>query len=150
MANLPYQNTKVSMSITMAHIEAALQDIGFERIGRLTENGNSTVLASSGNASFKWQADIAAVKKAYAESFVRGPRRAMTDEQASRIAWRYVWFSVKAVTDAIKLGIINISDGFGGYAMLKDGKTVGEELIRLSSEGKLQKTSIGLLMEGTD
>lgn len=114
MAKLPYETTKVPVSRTQGEIRDMLYSVGFNQIAQVTDKfGKGIIIAEYGEpgktASFKFEAHIDILNK-----------QVSNKEKSSRIAWRMVFYQVKSVCDAVKCGVVTLSEAFGGNMLLSD------------------------------
>ncbi len=114
MERLPYSTTKVPVSRTQGEIRDMLYSVGFNQIAQVTDkSGKGIIIAEYGEpgktASFKFEAHIDILNK-----------QVSNKEKSSRIAWRMVYYQVKSVCDAVKCGVLTLSEAFGGNMLLTD------------------------------
>ena len=114
MERLPYSNTKVSVSSSQGKIKNMLYSVGFNQIAEFTDKfGKSIIIAEYGEpgktASFKFEAHVDILNEQISDP-----------KKASRVAWRMVFYQVKSVCDAVKCGVIEIPEAFGGNMLLTD------------------------------
>lgn len=143
MARLPFETTTVSANKSMAEMQAALQDLKFDVVGGVI-NGHGIIMAKHDKAEFRFEANIVAIKRR-----MRYPN----DEQAERIAWRYLSWQVKSLCDGVKLGMIEVAQAFGGYLVFRNPEngapqSLASYIIEKVSNGELDSTkSISGLIE---
>lgn len=117
-ARLPFATTTVPAHKSMSELQVMLQELKFDVVAGVIES-KRMVAARHGKAEFRFEADPIKVL------VIQGIRRPnpMQIEQADRIAWRYLAWSVKNLCDGIKLGLVEVSQAFGGYLVFRDPET---------------------------
>ena len=108
---MPYQDTTISPSKSIGQIMEMLTDVGFERVGQMSEKGRHVVLAQHGTSQFRFEANT---EKIFNVLYQRRSRE-RAELQARRIAWRIIWNQVKNACDAIRYDVVEVADVFGGY-----------------------------------
>lgn len=141
MARIPYEDTKVAVSITLRNIEKNLEKVGFLNFAILREDSLYKVVAAISGVTFRWEANAEAVKIKMED------RRAWSVdiEKARRIAWRAIHFGIEAQVKSILCGATSIGQEFGGLTLLPGGQTVAERLTEDFHSGKLISPTVGLL-----
>lgn len=114
MTRLPCSDTKIPVVRTQQEIKDMLYSVGFDRIAEMTErSGKSVLVAEYGDvgktAQFKFEVNTDIIVK-----------HDFHIDKASRIAWRMVYWQVKSVCDAVKYGVLTLSEAFGGNMLLTD------------------------------
>lgn len=130
--SLPFENTTVSEARSTAEIVGLLEEIGFQEIGQISQNGKRRVIARHNGAEFHFQVDLDAVKQAFLddlgqrtrdqyhrEDWKREEIDAKIAKKAERVAWRLISHQVKSLCDSIKLGVVSIAQAFGGHLLVK-------------------------------
>lgn len=152
--SLPFQNTAVSEIKSVSEIVGYLKDVGFQKIAQVSDNGRQLVVASHNGAEFRFEVNLEGVKKVFWDDLGPIVRRkcAWPDEKkkmeeklekkALRAGWRLIAYQVKSLHDSIKMGVVEISQAFGGYLTFtgKDGKRqyLSDFIIQNIANGSLQ------------
>lgn len=95
-----------------------LRELKFDVVAGVIEN-RRMVIARHGKAEFRFEADLTRVL--IAQGIRRPDSRQLA--QAERIAWRYLAWQTKNLCDGIKLGLVEVSQAFGGYLTFKSPET---------------------------
>lgn len=118
MSRLPFQDTSVSVTKSQGAIKELLYACGFTSVADMSNNSGKHVIVAEAQAiQFKFEVNL--------NDILDSLQRTRTSEQikreiANKQAWRCLYFQVKSIHDSIKLGIIDIAEGFAGNLMLPD------------------------------
>lgn len=120
MAKLPFENTEVPSERSIGAAIGLLVESGFEKVGQIIAEGETQILAQYRGASFIWSPKCDLVYKA-----VTNQKRGRYDSvdmknRARRMAWRLIYFEIKAATDSVKYQAASVAEVFGGRLMVQD------------------------------
>ncbi len=153
---LPFSDTKVEVESSIAEITKHLISAGFDQIGQTYDKGTRSVFAQSDGAMFYFEVNLNSVQAALMDSLSDRRRGFIEDGDEDEVArfkhqcamcgWRLLAGHVKAVADAIKLGVVTPAQAFAGHLLLtkKGGKpyTLADHVDKLAGEGNLNSQNI--------
>ncbi len=153
---LPFSDTKVEVESSVAEITKHLISAGFDQIGHTYDKGTHSVFAAQDGATFYFEVNLDSVQAAVVDSLSDRRRGYIEDGDEDEVAkfkhqcamcgWRLLAGHVKAVADAIKLGVVTPAQAFAGHLLLtkKDGKayTLADHVSTLAHNGKLNSQNI--------
>ena len=112
-AGFPFKETEISSDRSMSDLQTSLRMLGFDVVAGTIQD-RRFVAAKHGKIEFRFEADV---DRIIAKTKIRNR------EQAERIAWRYLAWQTKSLCDGVKLGLIEITQAFGGYLVFRDPKS---------------------------
>jgi hypothetical protein len=119
MIYLPFQDTTISASRSLAQIVDMLVDIGFSEVAQFTINGVKSVKAAHNGAVFEFVANIDGIKQRLQDQRSRGSySTGDLQARAEKIAWRILHSRVKCTVDAVKYEVETLAQSMGGRLVL--------------------------------
>ena len=109
MSKLPFHDTKVPVKRTMDEVHGTLNNAKFDEIAIIYSTGKNAVMASKDGISFRF--DVENVKSIQTKMYC-------DDAKAQRIAWRILYWQIKASCDLIRWGLMKPIEVFTGQVLL--------------------------------
>lgn len=117
---LPFEGTKVPAERSQDAVKKLLYNIGFDAISEFEDRtGRKIIKAQIGKAVFVFEANIEKIMVDLVTRRVNPDEEALR-RKARRMGWCSLRYQVKALHDCIKLGSIDIAEGFAGNLILTD------------------------------
>ena len=140
MSKLPFQTTKVPVKKTIDDIHEALTNAEFDEIAIILSTGKNAVMASKDGISFRFEVDnVESIQtKMYCD-----------DAKAQRIAWRILYWQIKASCDLIRWGLMKPIEVFTGQVLLPVNGVptkLSSSLVKNIIDGKLEPSNINKIL----